>query len=55
MRTELEVRTYVVLSIISHTYTGLYTRMVHTTPSEVLLPEDKLSKPTEKMLKYFTA
>ncbi|CAL1703692.1 unnamed protein product [Somion occarium] len=39
----------------NHMRTELETRMVHTTPSELLLPQNKLSKPTEKMLTYFTA
>ncbi|KAI0071810.1 hypothetical protein K474DRAFT_1668569 [Panus rudis PR-1116 ss-1] len=38
----------------NHMRTELETRMVHTMPSELLLPEKGLSKPTEKMLKYFT-
>ncbi|KAI0340128.1 DNA mismatch repair protein MSH3 [Trametopsis cervina] len=39
----------------NHMRTELETRLVHITPSELLLPEDKLSKPTEKMLAHFTA
>lgn len=30
------------------------TRMVHTKPAELLLPDKGLSKPTEKMLAHFT-
>ncbi|KAL0947064.1 hypothetical protein HGRIS_013205 [Hohenbuehelia grisea] len=32
----------------------LETRLVHTRPAELLLPRKGLSKPTEKMLSYFT-
>ncbi|OBZ75370.1 DNA mismatch repair protein MSH3 [Grifola frondosa] len=38
----------------NHMRTELETRMVHTKPYELLLPEDKLSQPSEKMIKYFT-
>ncbi|KAH8108175.1 muts domain V-domain-containing protein [Cristinia sonorae] len=38
----------------NHMRTELETRMVHISPSELLLPENKLSKSTEKMLTYFT-
>ncbi|TCD65621.1 Mismatch repair protein msh3 [Steccherinum ochraceum] len=38
----------------NHMRTELETRMVHINPSELLLPETKLSKSTEKMLSYFT-
>ncbi|KAI0691181.1 muts domain V-domain-containing protein [Cytidiella melzeri] len=31
------------------------TRLAHISPSELLISEDKLSKPTEKMLEHFTA
>lgn len=33
---------------------SLQTRMVHISPSELLLPEEGLSKSTEKILAYFT-
>ncbi|KAI0648249.1 muts domain V-domain-containing protein [Trametes meyenii] len=39
----------------NHMRTELETRMVHTKPYELLLPSKKLSLPTEKMIKHFTA
>ncbi|KAJ3538219.1 hypothetical protein NM688_g6551 [Phlebia brevispora] len=39
----------------NHMRTELETRMVHITPSELLLPESGLSESTDKMLAYLTA
>ncbi|KAI0792873.1 muts domain V-domain-containing protein [Abortiporus biennis] len=36
----------------NHMRTELETRIIHTSPCELLLPAEKLSKPTEKMLAY---
>ncbi|KAA1471299.1 DNA mismatch repair protein MSH3 [Dentipellis sp. KUC8613] len=36
-----------------HMRTELETRMIHTKPAELLLPQTKLSKPTERMLAHF--
>ncbi|TFY77098.1 hypothetical protein EWM64_g6915 [Hericium alpestre] len=38
-----------------HMRTELETRMIHTKPAELLLPEKKLSKPTERMLAHFAS
>lgn len=38
----------------NHMRTELETRMVHSKPYELLLPRDKLSKPSEKMIHHFT-
>lgn len=53
MRTELEVRSPFADKTKTHNIPK--TRMVHITPSELLLPEEGLSKSTDKMLAYFTA
>ncbi|VDC07803.1 unnamed protein product [Peniophora sp. CBMAI 1063] len=36
-----------------HMRTELETRMVHVKPNELYIPEQSLSKPTQRMLKYF--
>ncbi|TFY69894.1 hypothetical protein EVJ58_g138 [Rhodofomes roseus] len=38
----------------NHMRTELETRMVHSKPYELLLPDDKLSKASEKMIAHFT-
>lgn len=52
MRTELEVALFLSLDFSSFTYLS-QTRMVHCKPAELLLPEEGLTKPTERMLNYF--
>ncbi|KAI0948577.1 hypothetical protein AcV7_009281 [Taiwanofungus camphoratus] len=37
----------------NHMRTELETRLVHTKPYEILLPNDHLSRPSEKMIAYF--
>lgn len=56
MRTELEVGPLASIGVPQHLILSMrQTRMVHTSPCEILLPEGKLSQSTEKLLAYFTA
>jgi len=52
MRTELEVTSFMPTDLTPFTYLS-QTRMVHCKPAELLLPEQGLTKPTERMLNYF--
>jgi hypothetical protein len=52
MRTELEVSSFLGLPTSRHSCLP-QTRMVHCKPAELLLAEQGLTKPTERMLKHF--
>ena len=56
MRTELEVNFFLGLLLSANLTPFMYvsqTRMVHCKPAELLLAEQGLTKPTERMLKHF--
>jgi hypothetical protein len=56
MRTELEVSLLLSLFLSANFSPFMYlsqTRMVHCKPAELLLAEEGLTKPTERMLKHF--
>jgi hypothetical protein len=58
MRTELEVCTHIsqgVVEIAVFIGNALQARLAHISPAELLLPEDGLSKSTERMLAHYAA
>lgn len=58
MRTELEVSFFFPILLLSANFSPFMylfqTRMVHCKPAELLLAEQGLTKPTERMLKHFS-
>ena len=53
MRTELEVGCHRLASKVTSFMLARQTRMVHCQPAELLLAEQGLTMPTERMLKHF--
>ena len=53
MRTELEVGYHLLTSKLSSFMPACQTRMVHCKPAELLLAEQGLTMPTDRMLKHF--